>query len=473
MNDFMKEQGNPRKAIVIGNSMAGKLAARVLSDYFDTVTIIEQDPQPEGPYPRKGTPQSYHTHGLLKSGENTLDKFFPGIMQELEGHGGERLDFIRDISWVYQNFHFVRFDSGFEVVSQSRPLLEWRVHQRLLQRPNIEFAYSHRVVQYISSPGENRFTGVETENLVTRQSERLEADLIVDAAGSATKTPDQLLKHGFDSLSQSEVHINLAYATRMYERDPSVSHDYKSVIVFPNPPEVSKGGLTFPIEGNRWSVTLVGYGDGNHPPRDDQGFLNFAKSLTHPHLYDHIKSLKPAGDIHVYRFPSQVRRHYEKLERFPSGLVVMGDAFCRFNPVFGQGVSIACLEALELQKVLQEVRAGKIKAEGIPTAFHKQLSALVEPTWMTATSDAFLYPNTKGKKPAGLGFMQWYVRRLYRLSEYDQDVYGKFIRILHMVEKPTELFKPAMIYKVMKAKMPKPDKRAPGSPVNRDREQTL
>ena len=151
----------------------------------------------------------------------------------------------------------------------------------------------------------------------------------------------------------------------------------------------------------------------------------------------------------------------------------MGDAFCRFNPVFGQGVSIACLEALELQKVLQEVRAGKIKAEGIPTAFHKRLSALVEPTWMTATSDAFLYPKTKGKKPAGLGFMQWYVRRLYRLSEYDQDVYGKFIRILHMVEKPTELFKPAMIYKVMRAKMPKPDKRAPGSPVNRDREQTL
>lgn len=445
----------PLNAIVIGNSMTGKLVARVLSEYFEKVTVIEQDSEPEGPYPRKGTPQSYHTHGLLKSGENALDHLFPGIMQELEQNGGEKIDFIGDISWVYQNFHFVRFKSGFQVVSQSRPMLEWRVHQRLMQHENIKFAYSQRVLQYTTDKNKTRFTGVEVENVITKERESWEADLIIDASGQASKTPDQLIKNGFEKLKQTEVKINLAYATQMFERDPEKRYDYKSNIVFPNPPEVSKGGLVFPIEGNRWSVTLVGYGDGNHPPRDDQGFKDFAKSLTHPYLYDHIKLLKPVGDINIYRFPSQVRKHYDKIKKFPAGLAVIGDAFCRFNPVFGQGISIACLEALELEKVLKEINSGRYKLEVLPRVLHKRLSVLIDPTWMTATSDAFLYVNTKGKRPPGLGFMQWYVRRLYRLSEYDQDVYGKFIRILHMVEKPSQLFKISMIYKVLRAKMPK------------------
>ncbi|MFL6561198.1 MAG: FAD-dependent oxidoreductase, partial [Bacillus sp. (in: firmicutes)] len=333
-----------KKALVIGGSIAGMLAARILSDFFEEVLIIEKDQKNEKDLTRTGVPQGSHGHALLKSGEEILSELFPGIVDELIADGSVQSDFTSNLAWNHHGSWKLKFHADVSIIQQSRPFLEWHIQRRLAMIPNINFLYGTKTNKLLINSNSNKVIGIEIQQEGATAT-MFEADFVVDASGAGSSTSNWLIQLGFEPPKKTEVRVNLFYASRIYSSLSSQNHNWGNLLVYPNPPLQNRGGSISPIEKDRWMVTLLGYGV-DVPPLYGDEFLQYAKSLEHPDVYEAIKNAQPETEVSVYRFPALRRFHYEKLNQFPSGLVVMGDAFCRIDPVFGQGMSIAAMEAI-------------------------------------------------------------------------------------------------------------------------------
>ncbi|KAF0819886.1 hypothetical protein KIS4809_1158 [Bacillus sp. ZZV12-4809] len=246
------------------------------------------------------------------------------------------------------------------------------------------------------------------------------------------------------SAKENKISINLFYASRIYKKIPSDA-EWKSFLVYPYPPLQPFGGAISPTENKEWLITLFGYGD-NHPPADNQEFLESAKNLENPHIYECIKNGEPASDLKVYRFPSMRRYHFEKMKTFPKGLLVMGDSFCRIDPVFAQGMSIAAKEAKALQEVL--LSAGEADAD--PFIFHKKLSKIVDIPWLIASTEDFRFSHTAGSKPLGVPLLQWYVKKVVNACSFDPYSYDRFMKVLHLQAHPAILFTPGAVWNIFR-----------------------
>ena len=212
----------------------------------------------------------------------------------------------------------------------------------------------------------------------------------MDASGAGSITSSWLQSLGYDAPSKTEVKVDLFYASRIYSSISSESHDWNNLLVYPNPPKQNGGGSISPIENQRWMVTLLGYAARSAPQNEDE-FLQYARGLEHPDVYEAIKNGTPESNISVYRFPALRRFHYDKLEHFPNGLIVMGDAFCRMDPVFGQGMSIAALETIALKKELQKALQKK-KPDQISKNAHRSFSNIIDVPWLIALLKTFVSP---------------------------------------------------------------------------------
>ncbi|PAE23624.1 FAD-dependent oxidoreductase [Bacillus sp. 7894-2] len=429
-----------KTAIVIGGSIAGMLAARVLADSFEKVMIIEKDGEQLKGSPRKGVPQAAHGHVLLKSGEKILEDLFPGLRAEMIKGGSVPADFSNDIAWHHHGSWKVRYDSGCSIIQQSRPFLEYHLRKRIDQIENIHTLYNTKAKDFTLNG--SRITGIEAE---TAEGNAIyPADLTVDASGASSLAFHCLDKVGVAPLKKTEISINLFYANRIYRKIPS-DPEWKSLLVYPDPPLQSFGGAISPTENNEWMITLFGYG-ANNPPADNNEFLEAAKNLERPHIYDCIKNGEPASDIKVYRFPSMRRYHFEKMKTFPKGLLVMGDAFCRIDPVFAQGMSIAAKEAMALQEIL--ISAGEADAD--PYNFHRKISKIVDIPWLIALTEDFRFSHTAGAKPLGLPLLQWYVKKVVNACSYDPYTYDCFMKVLHLQAHPAVLFTPRAVRNIFR-----------------------
>jgi len=296
------------------------------------------------------------------------------------------------------------------------------------------------------NPDQSHIKGVEYQS-EGNNAALLEADLIVDASGAGFKTSSWLKELGYSAPEKTEVKVNLVYASRIYRTLSSKNKNWSSLLVYPNPPVKNRGGSISPIENQRWMVTLLGYG-ADSPPSSEDGFLAFAKSLEEPNLYEAIKMGQPETDVSIYRFPALRRCHYEKLHRFPNGLIVMGDAFCRIDPVFAQGMSLSALEASALKKELQKaVRHNGL--QHISMNAHRRFSKIVSIPWLIALTEDFRFTHTVGKQPFGLPFLKWYIKRAIVACSTNQAVYGKLINVLQLKAHPVTLFTPSAIAAVL------------------------
>jgi 2-polyprenyl-6-methoxyphenol hydroxylase-like FAD-dependent oxidoreductase len=438
-------------AVVIGASMAGLLAARVLGDHFPRITVVERDRLPPGPAFRPGVPQSRHLHVLLARGRLVLEELFPGLIAELRAAGAQDLDWPGDFLWLSPGGWGQRFRPGLQMLSLSRELLEWGVRRRLEAAGRVQFLQQCEVVALLADHGGSSVTGVRLRH---RQAEEaaggaggvLPADLVVDASGRNSRAPRWLEELGYAPPPEVVVNSFLGYASRTYARPRDLPLDWKALFFQARPPQIARAGAIFPIEGDRWIVTLAGAGR-DYPPTDDDGFLAFARSLRSPILASALEHAEPLSSIAGYQRTENQRRRYERMARRPERFLVLGDAVCAFNPIYGQGITVAALDALLLADCLrrQRRRPGG-EWTGLAEQFQRRLARSNATPWLMATGEDLRYPTTEGARPGPpTRLFHRYLDRLVAASTDNRWVSRVFLRVLHLLAPPTALFRPSVL----------------------------
>jgi 2-polyprenyl-6-methoxyphenol hydroxylase-like FAD-dependent oxidoreductase len=305
----------------------------------------------------------------------------------------------------------------------------------------------YRVEKLLTDEKEKHIIGVQANRRDSNQQpETLFANLVVDASGRGSRSPKWLTELGYSTPEESIVTCGAGYATRLYQRtvDESGSQDW--IFITPEAPKEKRLGAALPVEEGQWIVGLAGW-HGDHAPSDEEGFIAFAKSLPAPDVYDIVSRCTPLSDIVINKFPSSIRRHYEKLPSFPEGYLVLGDAMCSFNPLYGQGMTTAALQASTLDSILSKQNS---KSDGIAKTYFRQVAKIIEMPWQMATGEDFRFPQTKGKKAPGTDLVNSYVAMVHRATLNDPIVGAAFLKVMNMIEPPTSLFHPQMLYRVFR-----------------------
>lgn len=430
-------------AIVLGASMAGLLAARALADHYARVTLIERDAFPEAGESRKGVPQGRHPHGLLSRGRDILEEFFPGLTADLTAQGALLSDISRDSRFFLGGGYLCQPESNLMSLIVSRPLLENRVRAHLLALPNVRLIEGCDIGGLEADAVADRIVGVRARRRgMGDADELLLADLVVDATGRGSQLPAWLAALGYEPPAQERVEVRVGYASRLYRRPPAQPLDAIAVIGA-STPAMPRSGVMAAIEGDRWIVGLTGY-FGDYPPTDDEGFRAFAASLPIPEITAVVAGAEPLGAAVPYRFPASQRWRYERLTRFPEGLLVVGDAICSFNPVYGQGMSVAALEASALGACLEE------GTDRLAQRFFARAARIISTPWSIAVGGDLLFPQVKGPRGPMVRFLNWYLGHLQRAARRDAEVAVAFQRVANLVAEPASLLRPRIAWLVLR-----------------------
>src|SRR5436305_138613 len=438
-----------RHAVVVGGSIGGMLAARVLADHFDQVTVVERDQLPEGSENRPGVPQARHLHFLFKRGLMVAEELFPGITADLQEAGSHLLDQGSDFRILYRSGWSPRKEIGLEFCTFTRPLFEATVRRHLMANPEVVLRQGFEVAGLELDEDKARLTGVR---LRPRHRDRntpvaeglLAAGRVVDPRGRGSKAPDWLEAVGFEKPEETVVDAFWGYATRLYEPVEEYKKEWKTLFIMNRPPYQPRAGIIQPVEGNRWIVTIAGVMH-DYPPTDEDGFLQFARSLSSPELYRAIQKARPLSKVWGYRRTENRLRSYEKA-RLPQGFAALGDSVCAFNPVYGLGMTLTGLEALELGKCLSHGH-GTLDTR----RFQKRVSKLVAGPWALTTGEDLRWPTTQGGKlTAKVKLMHWYIEQVIRLIPQSEDVFRRFQEVNHMMKSPAALFHPAVLRRVLR-----------------------
>ncbi|WP_053362363.1 FAD-dependent monooxygenase [Bacillus sp. FJAT-27251] len=436
------------KVIIIGGGMAGKLAARVLSDVFQEVIILEKDSETLTPAPRNGVPQGKHIHALLHAGEHGLEKLFPGVTDCFHSSGAVKINSTKDLAWYHHGVWKFRYDGGYTTTLQTRPHLEWHIDQHIHKISNIKVLYNHSVTRYVYQDQENRIAGVEGRDSSDSRFTLL-ADLVVDASGASSLSSRWFNAHDIH-IPTDKVEIGLTYASQLVELPDNKNRDWKIKLLYPNPPAEKIAGSISNVEGNRYLVTFIGYHDeidGKEILKDERALLELARKLPKSDIHEELQTAKALSSVSVFRVPHILWRKVDKAQNLPEGLLLIGDSLCRIDPFFGQGMSIAVLEALALQDIFQNQQRPQQKSIN---AFHKKAGNIIAPIWNMVLTEDFRYPATKGKKPFGLPFLQWYAKNIFLLSSENPKIYDGFIKVMNLKRPMTILMHPKILIRVLK-----------------------
>jgi 2-polyprenyl-6-methoxyphenol hydroxylase-like FAD-dependent oxidoreductase len=439
-----------KQAVVIGAGMAGLSAAGALADRFDQVVVLERDTLPAEPTYRAGTPQARHVHALLLSGQRALSELFPGFEQDLARAGAVPLRVGLDVRVERPGYDpFPQRDLGWFSYAVSRPTIERAVRQRVEGRANTTLRQRCRVQEVLASSNGEAITGVRYEN-GNGASETIAADLVVDASGRGTLTLALLQSIGRPLPEETTIGIDLGYATCVFAIPDDASTDWKGVMTFGQALQNSRGGLMLPLEGNRWMATIGGR-HGDVPTGDAEGFLIYARALRTPTIYNAISHAKRLDGVARYGFPQSVRRHFERLDVFPRGLLPVGDAICRFNPVYGQGMSVAALEACLLTRLLEDLGQDSNPIAALAPTFFAEVQTLIETPWSVAILD-FVFPDTRGQRPADFETTLKFGIALTRLAAEDPAVHKLTVEVQHLLRPRSVYRDPTLVQRVL-AKM--------------------
>jgi 2-polyprenyl-6-methoxyphenol hydroxylase-like FAD-dependent oxidoreductase len=408
--------------------------------------VLERDALPRNASPRPGTPQSNHPHGLLQGGLRALCTLFPGFDRELAQAGAVPLRVGLDIREELPGFDpfFPRRDQGWVSYGMSRPLIELVARRRVWQRPNVTVHEHCRVLDIIANAG--GFVSAVRYRSPDDVAEVISADLVVDASARSALTLALLKDMGRARPACTRIGVDINYATTIFSI-PRENRDWKVVITLPEMPESSASGYIIPIEGDRWMV-LVSARHAPIRPADRNGFLELAAGLRTPTIHGAIKHATPLDKIHRFGFAENSWQHYDRLGDFPQGLLPIGDAVCHFNPIYGQGMTVAVQEACVLNDLLQRRAGNKETLAGLEQDYLAAIQPLIAAAWSQSAIPDFVHPQTRGIRPAGLDDSLRYGKALYDLAAHDPEVHKRISGVRHLIEPPATLRDPDLVRRV-------------------------
>jgi len=425
-------------AVVLGAGMAGLLAAGVLSEFYNTVTVVERDHLPVRPVQRKGIRQGEHLHSLLSSGTHTLEYLFPGILDELVADGANVLD-DGNLSRIDARFGPYRFNRSEKLADPealviylaSRPFVEFHVRRRVQALGNVRFLDDHDVVEPIA-PTSDRVTGVRLVDRATGDDTPLNADLVVDAMGRAARTPAFLEGLGYGRPAELHSTTHATYASQLLHIPEGAIAE--KMVLFPG--TAARGGLVAHEDGS-WMLTVSRLAIDTDPPTGFADMIELAEQSAPPHVVAALRSAQPLSDVAVFRYNGAAWRRYDQMGRFPDGLLVVGDALCSLNPIHGQGITVAALEA----RVLQEHLLDK---DVSPRRFFGDVAKLVGPTWaMNQANDRESSQN--GRRSLISRLRSWSVNQTLKAAENDIVLTERVLRVANLVDPPSRLKSPALL----------------------------
>jgi 2-polyprenyl-6-methoxyphenol hydroxylase-like FAD-dependent oxidoreductase len=428
-----------RQAVVIGAGMSGLAAARALADHFEQVIVLERDGLPSDTTPRAGTPQARHLHGLLGGGQQALCALFPGFEQDLARAGAVPIRVNLDLREEPPGHTpFPQRDLGWVGYTMSRPLIELTVRRCLEQQANVTLRGRCRVLNIVTAPGGvAAVTGVEYEAAGGRR-EVLAADFVVDASARGALTLALLRSIGRPLPDETAIGVGIGYSTAIFAVPDDPPADWKAVMTFPHAPEISRGAMILPLEGNRWMVTASGR-HGDRLPEDGDGFLAYLRHLKTPTIYNALRHARRLGEVARFGFSQSVWRHFERLDAFPRGLLPIGDAICRFNPVYAQGMSVAALEACLLHRLLRAATAEADPLAALGQTFLAEAQPLIQAPWTMAAIYDFAFRQTRGQRPADFDSALQFRAALMRLAARDPAVHKLVVEVWHLL-KPQSVY---------------------------------
>jgi 2-polyprenyl-6-methoxyphenol hydroxylase-like FAD-dependent oxidoreductase len=337
--------------------------------------------------------------------------------------------------------------------------MDWALRAKLKTMNSVAFLGNCDVVGLLTDASCQRVTGVQmrvrTPSLPSPgETTEVRTALVVDASGRTSQAPRWLEALGYCAPKEVIVNADHGYSSRFYRIFPDAKRDWRALYVQPAPPTDVRGGLIFPVEGNRWLVSLWG-GAKDYPPNDDAGFLKFARSLRTPLLYETICQAEPLTAISSFRSTANRLRQFDRLPRQPENFVVLGDAACAFNPVYGQGMTTAAIEAVLLDALLARYRkTGDLT--GLAPEFQRRLARANSTPWMLATGEDLRYSKTGvGQSPWVTRAMRWYLDRILQTSLGDIKVRQVFLETMHMLKPLTALFHPRMVIRALRNRPPR------------------
>ncbi|MVO85303.1 monooxygenase [Streptomyces sp. p1417] len=466
------------RAVVVGGGYAGLVTARVLADHFTEVLVLERDAlrSDSGVHPH--VPQGYHAHALLARGGEALERLFPGLRDRLGDLGAPVFDYGERISFLLPTGYAPADPVGVSVQTCTRDELERRLRERVSALPQVRLLAATRCETVTASapgrldqvhyrtaktttdtttdtatdtatePGTDTDTGTDTGTGMDADTDAVTtvtADLVVDASGRSTSVDRWLSDAGLPASGKAVVKAKITYTSACYVRPPQDRQDFDIAYQMTFAPGVPRGGVVLAVEHHRWMCSLFGF-DQHVPPTDDEGYLGFARTLGNPRIAEQIVSGTREGEIHRYTNPGNEWRLHHKNSRWPERLIAIGDALCVFNPVYGQGLTVAALEAELLGGLLRRRRAAESGLDGLSRAYHRATARLIQVPWTLASSSDLMW--APGGQPPAARFAHWYNQRVFALAVHEPDVWARFVRVLNMTAPPSLLFRPAVVAKV-------------------------
>lgn len=428
-----------KHALVLGTGIAGLLAARILIDHFSRVTLIDCSASPEKSEIRDGIP--HHAHILFVRGQRILENLFPGLIAELTSAGAVTVEWTADCPILFRTGWSPRFHSSLVTRTCSQQLLERLVQQRVSEYGNghLTILPKHQVVGLETD--KTRIIGVQA--CYEGVEKTIQADLVVDATGSESHIMEWLQAIGYPAVEETVIHSRLGYASRIY-RQPHSDFDWKALFVMSDPGVSTRGGLIYPIEDDRWVVTLTGR-QGDYPSTDDDAFLEFAGSLRSPIICDAIRNAEPLTPIYGFRDTDNRLCHFERLSHWPDGLIVTGDAVCTLNPIYGQRMTAAGLAALALNECLDDQHKHHLNGDltGLGRRFQKRLAKVNSFSWLMTTVEDYRWSNTAPPLPNHTTrFIRWYTDKVMTASVQHPDIFQNFFEVINLIKSPLTLLKP-------------------------------
>jgi 2-polyprenyl-6-methoxyphenol hydroxylase-like FAD-dependent oxidoreductase len=423
-----------QRAIVIGAGIGGLSAAGAIAPYFENVMVLERDEVPSSAASRGGTPQDRHSHGLLAGGLQALEELFPGFATDLADAGAVSVNVFRDVQSERPDVGVLpRRDCGVSLLAGSRPLIEWVLRQRSASLDNITLRSQCRATEIVPDAIGPSVKFVDFGS----GAAAIAADLVIDASGRGVPTLALLDALGWERPPETAVGVDISYTTVRLPQPAATGSDWKLLYTIPDPPAVVQGGLLTPIEEGHCLLTLVAYG-ATEQPRTWDDVLAACRQLPTQSIYNAIRHLQPLDGLKHFVFDESRWRHFEQLPKLPHGVLPVGDSLCRFNPVYGQGMSVAARQAKLLRDILERVADARDPIGALQTQFMEEVAALLRAPWGMGVNADFAFPGTRGQRPERYEESRQFEAALFRAVVADPVVQTAFSDVIQLI-KPIDL----------------------------------